>query len=221
MPDYEPDTPNRILDAAEALFAERGVEAAGMRAITQRAGANVAAVNYHFGSKSGLLQAVLRRRLERLNAERLAQLAAAETAAGTARVKPHQIVAAFFAPAIALAADRAGGGQAFMRLMARSSADSDQFLRDFLGAENSRLMQRFTAAFAQSMPEVAQEEVLWRFHFMLGAFSYAIMGVDNLRVLTGVDVDGEDAWARLPERLMAFLLGGLRAPLPGQPAPGA
>ncbi|MBL8483481.1 MAG: TetR family transcriptional regulator [Rhodocyclaceae bacterium] len=216
-----PDTPERILDAAEALFAERGVEATSMRAITQRAGANVAAVNYHFGSKEGLLQAVLRRRLDSLNARRIAQLDAAEAGAGgAARVKPHLVVQAFFAPAIALAADRTGGGQAFMRLLARSSGNPAQFLREFLAAENSAVMERFSAAFARAMPDVPPQEVLWRFHFMLGAFSYAIMGVDNLRLLTGVDVDGEDAWARLPDRLMAFLLGGLRAPLPGLAPPG-
>ena len=56
-----PDTRTRILDAAEHLFAERGFNGTSVRAITDLAGANLAAVGYHFGSKAELLAAVIRR----------------------------------------------------------------------------------------------------------------------------------------------------------------
>ena len=56
------DTATRILDAAERLFVEHGFEATSLRTITQQAEVNLAAVNYHFGSKDALFQAVHRQR---------------------------------------------------------------------------------------------------------------------------------------------------------------
>ena len=67
-------TKEKILDAAEALFMEHGFEATSLRQITAAAGVNLAAVNYHFGSKEELFQAVLTRRLDPMNQERLALL---------------------------------------------------------------------------------------------------------------------------------------------------
>jgi hypothetical protein len=69
----------------------------------------------------------------------------------------------------------------------------------------------------KALPNVPRAEIAWRFHFMLGATSYAIAGTDALRLVTDWQVADEDAIDRidrLPERLMSFLLGGLRAPLP-------
>src|SRR5262252_5809342 len=71
-------TKDRILDAAEALFMEHGFEATSLRSITAAAGVNLAAVNYHFGSKEELFQAVLTRRLDPMNQERIELLEALE-----------------------------------------------------------------------------------------------------------------------------------------------
>ena len=78
------ETRDRILDAAEAAFMRYGFEGASMRTITAAAGVNLAAANYHFGSKEGLLCAVFRRRLDGLNRERLAVLDVLEAEAGGA-----------------------------------------------------------------------------------------------------------------------------------------
>ena len=72
-------------------------------------------------------------------------------------------------------------------------------------------LDRFLAALYRALPEVERTEILWRFHFMMGAMSYAIAGTDALQLLAG-KFDDEDP-ARLAPRLMSFLLGGLRAPL--------
>ena len=71
-------TKERILDTAEALFMEHGFEATGLRSMTAAAGVNLAAVNYHFGTKEELFESVLTRRLDPMNQERVA-------AAGPAR----------------------------------------------------------------------------------------------------------------------------------------
>src|SRR5688572_31708077 len=68
------DTRESLLDAAEKLFSEHGIQSASLRQITQHAGANLAAVNYHFGSKDGLVRAVFSRRLRPMNDERFRRL---------------------------------------------------------------------------------------------------------------------------------------------------
>ena len=75
-------TKDRILDAAESLFMEHGFEATSLRAITAAAGVNLASVNYHFGSKEVLFQAVLTRRLDPMNQERLDLLTTLERESG-------------------------------------------------------------------------------------------------------------------------------------------
>lgn len=208
----EVDTRSRILDAAERLFTEHGFEATTLRMITADAGANLAAVNYHFGSKEALIAEVFRRRLTWLNEQRLAALDALEAGAG-GTVKPRQIVEAFFGVAIRMAADTEKGGRTFMRLLGRTYTEPSEFVRGFLAEEYAAVVTRFKAALVRALPDVPQEEILWRFHFMMGAMSYAISGADALHILSDVQLDDADPEA-LYARLMSFLIGGLRAPLP-------
>jgi AcrR family transcriptional regulator len=206
----ETDTRSRILDAAEKLLVQHGLDATTLRMITTAARANLAAVNYHFGSKEALIEAVFRRRLTWLNEQRIAALDALEAEARGAPLKPRQIVESFFGVAIRLAADR-NGGRTFMRLLGRTYTEPTEFVRSFLAEEYATVIARYKAAFFKALPDVPQEEFLWRFHFMMGALSYAISGTDALRMLGPIDDSDPDA---LYARLMSFLIGGLRAPLP-------
>lgn len=210
-----PDTRERILDAAEALFVEHGFEATTMRMITGRAGVNLAAINYHFGSKEALIQDVFRRRLTWLNRERLRALDGFEREAKGTPLKPHQIVEAFFGVSLRMAADTEHGGATFMRLLGRTYTEPSAFVRQFLADEYAAVVPRFKQALFRALPDVPPEEILWRFHFMLGAMSYAIAGTDALQLVAEYELDEKDPGA-LARRLMPFLLGGLRAPLPGQ-----
>ncbi len=205
------DTRERILDAAERLFMAHGFEAASMRMLTTEAGVNLAAVNYHFGGKEGLKQEVFRRRLTALNQGRLAALDALEAAMGGAPLKPSQILDAFFGVAMRMAADTEQGGAVFMRLLGRTVSEPGEFIRKFMADEYEEVRERFTSAMFRALPDVPREEILWRFHFMLGASSYALAGTRALQVMTG---PLDDDPAAMAPRLMAFLLGGLRAPLP-------
>jgi AcrR family transcriptional regulator len=206
------DTRERILDAAESLFLDHGFEGTSMRMITAQAEVNLAAANYHFGSKEALIQEVFRRRLYWLNRERLRALEAMEREAGGAPLKPSQIVEAFFGTALRLAADTRHGGMRFMRLLGRTYTDPTQFVRTFLAAEYADVVERFSAALFRALPDVPRDEILWRFHFMLGAMAYALAGTDALQIIAGKVADDDPA--AIAPRLMSFLLGGLRAPLP-------
>lgn len=207
-----PETRDRILDAAETLFVEHGIEATSMRMIARLAQANLAAANYHFGSKEALIQEVFRRRLVELNRRRLQVLDALEAEAGGEALKPSCIVDAFFGTALDVAADTASGGDRFMRLLGRTCVEPHVFVRSFLAEEHVEVVDRFIDAFRRALPEVPREEILWRFHFMLGATSYSIAGTDSLRLFAGSFDDADPL--RLRARLMAFILGGMRAPLP-------
>ncbi|MDD5247421.1 MAG: TetR/AcrR family transcriptional regulator [Rhodocyclaceae bacterium] len=214
------DTSSRILDAAERLFMAHGFEATTLRMITAEAQANIAAVNYHFGSKEALIEELFRRRLTWLNEQRLAALDRLEAAAGDAPVKPRQIVEAFFGVAIRMAADTEGGGCNFMRLLSRTYTEPAEFVKNFLAEEYAEVLARFKAAFFKALPDVPQEEFLWRFHFMLGAMSYAVSGADAINVIGAGQRDRDQAGDAdaLYARLMSFLIGGLRAPLPERAA---
>src|SRR5262245_16059580 len=115
-------TKARILDAAEALFMEHGFEATSLRLITAAAGVNLAAVNYHFGSKEELFQSVLTRRLDPMNQARVALLDRYEREAAPGALACERILAALFVPALALARDKPRGGSNFLRLLGRAYA---------------------------------------------------------------------------------------------------
>jgi AcrR family transcriptional regulator len=207
-------TKDRILDAAEALFMEKGFEGTSLRELTAAAGVNLAAVNYHFGSKEELFEAVLRRRLDPMNQERVERLAAFERAAAPEPVRCDRILAAMFVPALRLARDPARGGSNFLRLLGRAYADPAPFVRHFLSVQYAEMIGRFKAAFGRSLPHLPSRELSWRLHFMMGALSYTLAGTDALRIIEAL-APGEQANDEvLLHRLAPFLLAGLTAPLP-------
>jgi AcrR family transcriptional regulator len=205
------DTVERILDASEWLFAEHGFDGTSMRMITARAKVNLASVNYHFGGKEALFQQVFHRRLSELNRQRLEAIKRMEGEAGAAALKPSQVLDGFFGPALEMAADTVHGGHTFMRLLGRTYTEPAEFIRNFMALEYAEVIECYTAALYAALPDVPKAEIVWRLHFMMGAVSYAISGIDALALLTG---HFDDDPALLKPRLTAFLLGGLRAPLP-------
>jgi hypothetical protein len=105
----------------------------------------------------------------------------------------------------------------FLHLLGRTLTEPSEFIRAFLAHEYQGVMDRYKEALFKALPEVPKAEIVWRFHFMLGATSYAIAGTDALRLVTDWQIEDEDSTDRLDRlvpRLMSFLLGGLRAPLP-------
>jgi AcrR family transcriptional regulator len=207
-------TKARILDAAEALFMEHGFEATSMRALTTAAGVNLAAVNYHFGSKEELFQAVLTRRLDPMNQERVELLTRLEAKAAPAPLSCDRILLALFVPALRLARDPARGGKNFLRLLGRAYADPAPFIRRFLSEQYAAMIARFKAAFARALPHLSRRELSWRLHFIMGALSYTLAGTDALKLIAELNPRDTTNDELLLRRLAPFLLAGLTAPLP-------
>ena len=116
----EHETRTRILDVAEELFMQHGFAATSMRLLTSTAHVNLAAVNYHFGSKDALIEALFRRRLDPMNAERVAALDALEQQAGGQPLAPEQIIRTFIGASLRMIEDAKGGGRNFIRLLGRT-----------------------------------------------------------------------------------------------------
>ena len=168
------DTKKRILDAAERLFADHGFPATSMRDITHEAGVNLAAVNYHFGSKEALLIAVLERTTAPVNRTRLEQLNDLEAAAGDAPVPPGHLVRAFLTPLFEQWCEWGQSAPKFLRLVGRIHAEVDQELRAKFISQFDTVFLRFSTAFQRSLPELEPVELHGRVLFLLGSMVYTM-----------------------------------------------
>lgn len=164
-------TKERILAAAESLFAQRGFDGASLRQLTASAGVNLAAVNYHFGSKEKLVEQVFKRRLDALNQHRLAELA---KVAGGADTTLEDVLSAYIRPALELSHE--GSGSLFMRVLARAFAEHDDTLRQFLSENYGHVMRQFTLEFARLLPQLEKAELYWRIDLVTGALTHAMSG---------------------------------------------
>jgi len=203
-------TRTRILDAAEELFMLHGFEATSMRQLTSRAGVNLAAVNYHFGSKHALIEAVFRRRLDPMNAARIAELAQLEV---NGNLSPENIIRAFVGPSLRLIEDAKGGGRNFIRLLGRTYTEPAQALRVLIGQMYAPTMERYKSALERALPHMPREELVWRMHFMFGTLAYTLAATDTVQLIAGCKPEDRYDARLLEERLAAFLLAGLLAPL--------
>jgi AcrR family transcriptional regulator len=199
------DTRVRILDAAETLFADKGLESTSMRALTTLAQVNLAAVNYHFGSKEGLIVAVYARRLGPVNQERLAQLDALERK-GKATVE--EILLAYVAPVMRLIHDQNRGGEIFMRLLGRALYEPGAFLAQLFREEMEPVLNRFTTALQRCLPRLTAEDLFWRMHFGGGAIAYTLAQIHRLELLSKGVVDPKDVDGVIV-RLVDFMAAGM------------
>jgi AcrR family transcriptional regulator len=206
------DTKVAVLNAAERLFAAHGFRATSLRAITSHANANLGAVNYHFSTKDELILAVLRRRMQPLNAERLALLDKFEAAAGRKPVPVEQILEALFRPPLELVAKDRKSGRYFVRLMGQSLAEPGEFLRPLIQEEFAERNRRFHAAMKRALPHLSGDDVHWRLHFAHGVFLHAIANAHVLELSSGGRCRIRDVETVL-KKMIAFCASGSRAPV--------
>src|SRR5690554_869488 len=203
-------TRKRIIDATTRLFAQKG-DRTSLREITAEARVNLSAVNYHFGSKEGLIQAVCENRLNALNQEQLAMLDLLEAQASHGMaVEPLQIVEAYFRPLLRYAMN-----EPFLLLGQQSTPKhSNTLLQIVILKGHAPVLDRFRMALLRAQPDMPGLELIWRLLFMLGAASSTVAGMDGL--LLALDRSSPEPFhpEMLIERLMPFLAHGLTAPLP-------
>jgi len=200
------DTKDRILDAAEALFADRGLFETSMRAITRAADVNLAAANYHFGSKEALIQAVFARRAEALNNRRLEALADSR-ARGALDLEA--VLDAYIRPALEMARDEKAGR--YIRLLGRVYTDPNSRAGQFLPRQYDATLEAFKPEFIRLLPQIDKTELYWRLHFLIGSLVYCMAGLDMMRLSSSCYLCDPADTEGMIRRLIAFVAGGLRA----------
>jgi len=210
------NAPDRILDAAERAFGQHGFPRTSLRRITLQARVNLAAVNYHFGSKEELYRQVVTRHLRPLNEERAALLAQAEQLAGDQPVPLRAVLDTFLRPVLRRAADGAPGGRAFLRLLSRDLLDPPPFLQAALAEEFAPLMKRYAGILRPTLPGVPPAELFWRMQFTVGAMLFVAARQHDLAPPAESHDAGND-WDACIRRLIDFCTAGFGASVP----PGA
>jgi AcrR family transcriptional regulator len=192
-------TRQRILDTAEVCFAQRGFDGTSLREITAQAGVNLGAVNYHFGSKAGLFDEVLRRRLEPMNRWRLELLDAAIARHDPKPAPLEEILEAFLRPPVeALATPARGTILGLIRRVNEGTIDPSQF-EDLFGV----VLRRFSILRTRIGP-VSDQEFQGRVRFMVGGMIHLLTD----RTWGGASFDSET----VVQMLVTWAAAVMRAP---------
>ncbi|MEL6869173.1 MAG: TetR/AcrR family transcriptional regulator [Pseudomonadota bacterium] len=200
------ETKQRILDAAEALFARDGFASVTVRQIMKQAGADVALAYYHFESKRDLFDAVLMRRAETMNAIRHAALDEVEGRHKDDAPTVEEIIGAFTNPLLDLLAEDHEQWRHYFALVAQVN-NSPEWGGELMTKYFDPLVRRFLDALRRALPNSSEADLFWSYHFLSGALTltFAETGrIDNLSNGTCRSSDMAAISARLP----AFIAAG-------------
>jgi len=211
------DTAKAILNAAEELFSEKGFAETSLRNITTKAGVNLAAVNYHFGSKKELIQAVFARFLNSFCQQLEEKLDDFQRQQGD--TQPDLNAVLMMLPATALQSNKGSLDDnhqhrlgIFMRLLGLAYNQGQGHVRKFLKQEYGTIFNRYMALVTAASPELSNEDRFWRIHFMLGATVFTLSGADALMAMAQHEFNLSTDISQVFDKLIPFLGAGLQAP---------
>lgn len=195
-----PDTREKILDAAEALFVELGFQGTSLRAIACAADVNLAATHYHFGSKQGLLAAVVQRRANPINEQRLQLLKGLTDSERPLTIKG--ILEAFLTPVISAVPDGKVPG-----IVGRLYTEPEAVAKPIMEDTFKEVATCFQKAIAEVLPGVSPLDIEWRFHFMIGSMIHLLQLSAPLGTTSSPETFNEGV-----HRLIDFVEAGLTQP---------
>jgi AcrR family transcriptional regulator len=197
------DTKQKILDSAERLFAQQGYAATSMRQIITGAGVNLAAIHYHFGSKEELMDELVARKAGPVNVDRMTRLESSLAAAGGKPLAVEEILEALLRPMATVAS----ANEQFVRLMGRLF--SEGLMPHIVQKHFRHVMARFVTELSRTLPQLPEQELMWRVHFMMGALSHTMCGSPEFLQILGLNSGFDDRM----DRLKRFLTAGMQAPV--------
>lgn len=203
-------TQTKILDAAELLFAERGFAETSLRTITSRAKVNLASVNYHFGSKKSLIQAVFDRFLQSFTSELNGRLNDLERNSAE-ELQVEVLLDALIEPLLSLNDARKNAVSTFMRLLGRAYAETQGHLRRYVTERYGHVLVRFTHLFQKGYPSLTNDQIFWRLHYMLGSLIFTLAGSDALRQISEADFNRRLEVEDVIKEMVPFLAAGMKA----------
>jgi AcrR family transcriptional regulator len=205
------DTKKNILDAAEKLFSRQGFSSTSLRVLTKEAGVNLAAVNYHFGSKEELIKAVIERRLLPLNLLRVEKLQSVKKRAEEEKRLPgvREVLLAFIEPTFAFR--KSGkGAQNFITLIGRAFSEPEGTVREIFLDLVRPVLQLLHDLLCKALPQVPREVIFLRLHFTLGAMGHA-MNMHHVSCLVPEGQDFNIDAVSMAEQFVGFVVSGLEA----------
>lgn len=203
-------TKNKILDAAESLFAVQGFNGTSLREITSQAEVNLAAVNYHFGSKKELIKSVMSRYMNELSP--LLESALIEVCERE-NLTLLEVFSAFIEPLLSLNEFKENGTSNFLQLLGRGYTDSQGFLRWFLTTQYPGVINNFVKAVQKAYPELTAEEMFWRLHFTMGTVVFTMSSSDALMDIAKSDFDKIIDIAGVIKKVIPYVAAGVAAPI--------
>ena len=198
----------RILDAAEALFAERGYDGVTLRQIAKRAEVDVALASYHFGKKLDLFEAVFKRRAQTLNDSRLEALRAKQKDSGDDGPSVEQIIEAFLRP-LELAQETGDEGwRSYLALIAYIN-NSPYWGPRMMSQLFDELVQEFIAALEKALPGADRRDIYWCYHNLSGALTLTLAQTKRIDNLSGGLCRSEDLQGAY-DHMIPFVAAGFR-----------
>lgn len=206
----DPSAKRALLEAAQRLFAAQGFEKVSLRTLTQEAGVNLAAVNYHFGSKEGLIDAVVESYTNPVNELRLQRLTHAEN--GSTPLSVEDILDCFLRPVLEAVHRSAISEKLFFQMMGRCLNDRGLAnLPPSTLALFGQVTTRFPQAIRRTIPHLEPEEILWRLHFTIGVLIHVLIHIESLHLIAGGLV-GNPSSEDILAMVKNYCSGGLQAP---------
>ena len=208
-PEGESFARERILNAAEATFADHGYTGSSLREIVNRASVTQALVTYYFGSKEALFKEVFLRRGREIADKRLAALQALRSTGKPLVLR--EVVACYIRPALEMRRTREG--RAFIRLQARMHTEPPRFADRLRREVYDHTVREFLTAFREAAPHLSARTAYWRMILVIGAYLYAHSDAHRLERMSGGLCSTHDLDEMLGQ-VTAFVVGGLAAPEP-------
>lgn len=202
-------TRERILDAAEELFAQRGFEGVSVRKIMSQADADVSLAYYHFKSKRDLFDQVMLRRVEYLNEIRLKALEEVENRDDGQEPTVEEIIGAFTRPLLQLLVDDHDKWSHYFQLIAQIN-NSPERGGELMSRYFDPLVSRFIEALRKALPDAEPEQLYWSHHFLSGALTLTFAETGRIDNLSGGVCRSSDI-RTINERLPKFLAAGVEA----------
>ena len=204
-------TRTKILDAAEQIFADKGINGASLREIMLAADVNIAAVNYYFGSKADLLKAVIARRSSEINGARLKLLEDAY-AKNTGAPTIDDWLHAFITPFIDAEGSSDPGWRNFMRVLnwVATAQGQDQLCHEIVQETYGAMRQSFLDALAAALPELDVDEINWRYYSSVTVLRTVVVARERAQLAGAMPTESD--LHHMMKHVVAFLRGGLTAP---------
>lgn len=204
-------TKKSLLDVAEELFSEKGFAETSLRSITTKAGVNLASVNYHFGSKKSLIQAVFARFLTPFCQALELELKKYETGLEHESADLEHLLRILTQTALLTTQNQTNGPRIFMRLLGLAYTQGQGHLRRFLTREYGAVFAAFTRLITDATPQLSEQERFWRIHFALGSTIFALSGAESLTAMAEHDLGQASGMEQLVDEMIPFLVAGLHS----------